>query len=193
MILIANILVSLMCALGAACWISLEQLSPAFTPLTTVASIMAAAVLVRLNRGMPTIDWKGVDLEQRENLTQAIVDLAAEYLGVLIIIATLLIVLLATTIAGEAWWLLDAPAWVIWIHRADSALIFLLSSLAFLRMAYIAWRDFDVVRMQKRAVDQAARAEDRTKQVAMASKKTAAMQAAGLRTQAGSKPQAWDA
>lgn len=193
MILIANILVSLLCAVAAASLLPLEQLSAAFTPLTTVISIMAAAVLVRLNRGMPTIDWKGVELERREKLTSEIVELAGEYLGVIAIIAALLVLLLVTTIAGEAWWLLKAPVWVTWVHRADSGLIVGLLALTLMRMGYVAWRDFDVVRMQKAAVDQAAKAEDLAKQVAAAEKKTATIQSAGLRPQPTAKPQAWDA
>ena len=38
--------------------IPLMRLFAALQPLTLVLSIMIAAILVRLNRGMPTLDWK---------------------------------------------------------------------------------------------------------------------------------------
>ncbi len=174
-------------------WLPLSSLSVAFTPLTTILSIMAAAVLVRLNRGMPTIDWKGVEVAHRKRLTNEVVKLAAEYLGVLGIIATLVVLLLITIVAGSGWWTLTEPAWVVWLQRADCAAMVFLMALTMLRMGYIAWRDFDVVRMQKAAVDQAAEAENLAQQISSSEKKATGMQSANLRPQPVEKPQAWDA
>lgn len=188
-----NIAISCICGTAAAVWLPLSHLAIAFTPLTTVLSIMAAAVLVRLNRGMPTIDWKGVPAAQRNNLTQAIVNLAAEYLGALGVIAVLVAVLLGTIIVGGDWWNLEDPKWVLWLQRAASAIIMFLISLLMLRMGYIAWRDFDVVRMQKAAIDKAADAEELSQQITEAEKKMSAMQSSNLRSQPAAKPQAWDA
>ena len=61
--------------------VPLDRLFDAFQPVMTALTIMAAAILVRLNRTMPTIDWKILSSEDGGRLTAEVVKLAEEYLG----------------------------------------------------------------------------------------------------------------
>lgn len=68
---------------------------------------MAAAVLVRLNRGMPTLDWKSLEPKGRKNLTAKIVKLQQEYLSILlfnVVLVGVFICLVVVTPPVVAFW-----------------------------------------------------------------------------------------
>jgi hypothetical protein len=46
----------------------LARLMDILQPLVVALSIMVAALLVRLNRGMPTLDWKSLESSGAEDL-----------------------------------------------------------------------------------------------------------------------------
>ncbi len=52
---------------GVTCtyFVPLAYALEASQPLSVAATIILAAVFVRLNRGMPTLDWKSVDPKER--------------------------------------------------------------------------------------------------------------------------------
>ena len=64
-------------------WMTLSLLKEVLQPLIVAISIMAAALLVRLNRGMPTLDWKSLETAERKILTERVVELSREYMFVL--------------------------------------------------------------------------------------------------------------
>ena len=67
-------------AAGLFAWaVPLVRLFGAFQPLIVALSIMVAAVFVRLNRGMPTLEWKSLDPVKRKDLTASIVRVTTEY------------------------------------------------------------------------------------------------------------------
>jgi hypothetical protein len=79
-------------------WLTLDQFLKIVQPLIVALSIMAAGLLVRLNRGMPTLDWKSLETSDRKLLTQRIVELTREYLFVLSVQALTLVVLLTLAV-----------------------------------------------------------------------------------------------
>ncbi len=187
-------------AIGAAFayWVPLDRLYEVLQPLITFLSIMAAAVLVRLNRTMPSLEWKTLDDDQRKKLTSEVVKLAEEYLGFLAITGVLVIFLLALlvvghqTIFGTASGAPDPKSgWYGHWCRLDAGLIGAGTSFLSLRMAYIAWRDLDIVRLQKQIIDLAASKAHQAEQLKIAEEKRARMAAAGLRTEPNDPPRAW--
>ncbi|MBA4174542.1 MAG: hypothetical protein C0511_18290, partial [Hyphomicrobium sp.] len=63
---------------GLFAWaVPLVRLFGAVQPLIVALSIMVAAVFVRLNRGMPTLEWKSLEPEKRKELTTSIVAVTA--------------------------------------------------------------------------------------------------------------------
>ncbi|PBB77884.1 hypothetical protein CK218_27665 [Mesorhizobium sp. WSM3879] len=138
---------------GLAAWrIPLGSLFVAFQPATVALSIMAAAVLVRLNRGMPTLDWKTLEPAGRKRLTSKIVDLQKDYLSLLAINALLVAILIALVIET-----LPATAnWEHWLQRSISGVLSGGMVLVVVRMGHVVWRDYDIVRLQKVLIDAAA-------------------------------------
>lgn len=167
---------------GAIFWFCLtrETLSPILQPLIVAVSIMGAALLVRLNRGMPTLDWKSLDTDERKILTAKIVSLTREYMIVLSIQALAILVLLIFPLAATV---LPTPL----LQKSLLALLGSLIGLAVARMAYIVWRDYDIVRLQKKLIDDSADREAVDKASAEALSKVSAIRASGLR--GGSKPE----
>lgn len=176
---------------AAAFWllVPLWRLYPAMQPMVTALSIIAAALLVRLNRGIPTIDWKAIAPDTRKKLTAQMEAIAKEYVVILGIAAALTILLVALQVVGleairTTWWV-PAQAWT-------SALIGGLATLSVVRMAYVVWRDFDIVRMQRQALDAAADADQVQLEKTIADGKIAAIKGSGLRAVPRSEPQAWE-
>jgi hypothetical protein len=160
--------------------LTLAQFLKILQPVIVALSIMAAALLVRLNRGMPTLDWKSLDVNDRKVLTQRIVELTREYMIVLSVHAVTLLVLLGLAIQ-------DAGTLSSAVQKAIMASAGGLVALCLARMAYIVWRDFDIVRLQKKLIDDAADREavERASQEALS--KVSAIRASGLRP--GPKPE----
>jgi hypothetical protein len=153
--------------------LTLAQFLKILQPLIVALSIMAAALLVRLNRGMPTLDWKGLDVNDRKMLTQKIVELTREYMVVLSAQAVTLIVLLV--LATKEPTALSSPT-----QKGIMALAGALVALCGARMAYIVWRDYDIVRIQKKLIDDSADREAVDKASQDALSKVASIRASGL-------------
>jgi hypothetical protein len=154
--------------------LSLSQVIAALQPLIIAISIMAAALLVRLNRGMPTLEWKSLDSRERKILTQKIVEVAREYLTVLSIQAVTLAALVGVLMEKDS---TVIATWERYLLAALGALV----GLCVARMAHIVWRDYDIVRLQKKLIDDSADREtvDRASEEALS--KVANIRASGLR------------
>ena len=66
-----------------------------------------------------------------------------------------------------------------------------LLTLACARMAYVVWRDYDVVRLQKTLIDAAGEREETEKQAKRAAENIVEMQSAGIRNIEVRAPRAW--
>jgi hypothetical protein len=158
-----------------------ENFARILQPLIVALSIMSAGLLVRLNRGMPNLDWKSLDTNDRKILTQKIVELTREYMLVLALHALALLSLLFLAVRNSA-----TPEG--YAQRGAMAFAGGLLALCGARMAYIIWRDYDIVRLQKKLIDDSADKEAIEKATQDALAKVSSIQASGLR--AGPKPEA---
>lgn len=157
---------------GLAAWkLDLQALFGGIQPTTVALSIMAAAVLVRLNRGMPTLDWKSLDPKGRKKLTLKIVELQHEYLSILAISTIIIGVLIYLTIVTPQ----ATGHWPNWVQRLISGVLSGGVVLIVARMALVVWRDYDIVRLQKVLIDASGDAEFQNAQEAEAQKTVAAM------------------
>lgn len=140
---------------------------------TSALSIFIAAVLVRLARGMPTLDWKSIPIASRKNLTGHLIDVSREYAGLLVLLMLLLVS--AVLVGGADSVLLSAPEKA---QRAASALIGFLVVLSVLRFSYVVWRDLDIVMLQKKVIDGMADQEFAAKNAEIAAAKLEKMREA---------------
>ena len=175
-------------AAGLFAWaVPLAQLFDALQPLTVALSIMVAAVFIRLNRGMPALEWKSLPPGDRKGLTAAIVKLSGEYGWIIGIIAATLIAVVTLSAIGKT----EACTWGIWYQRAVSGTLGGGIGLCFARMAYVVWRDIDVVRLQKHLIDGLVDKEENEKQAALAEKKVTEIKSTNVRRGPVVKTKAW--
>lgn len=175
MMRLLHIVVPLACAYCFGRWVAFEQMPVTLPQMTSALSIFIAAVLVRLARGMPTLDWKSVPLEKRKVLTGELVDVSREYAGLLALL--MLLLMLTVSIGSISTWF--APENTVW-RTGMSALIGLLVSLSVLRFGYVVWRDLDIVSLQKTVIDGMAEQELATKNSEAANAKIEQMRLAKL-------------
>lgn len=166
--------------------VPLLRLFDAFQPMIVALSIMLAAILVRLNRGMPTLDWKSLEPEERSRLTASIVALTKEYAYIVGIKAVLITTLVSLTVVKE-----EAKLWGDWTGRGVSAAIGALAALSVARMGYVIWRDYDIVRLQKKLIDASGVREKLEAETKASSQRVADIRSAGLRKISSGEPQAW--
>ena len=179
--------------------VPLDRLFDAFQPVMTALSIMAAAILVRLNRTMPAIDWKILGRASRERLTAEVVALAEEYLWFLFIIGLVILGILTLVVIGRGAIFGVASgasdptkAWYWWWRRGDAGLLGAAGAFVCARMSYLVWRDVDIVRLQKHVIDLAAAQAHQTEQETLAAEKRASIGRANLRSVPTSRPKNWD-
>lgn len=173
---------------GLFAWaVPLVRLFDAITPLITGLSIMIAAVFVRLNRGMPTLEWKSLDPEKRKDLTTSIVGVTTEYGWIIGIIAIVLAGLVSLSIVGKS----DVALWPMWARRAGAGAMGGLISLCAARMGYVVWRDIDIVRLQKKLIDGAAVNEVSEREKLLADERIAGMRGANVRRVEVKPPKSW--
>jgi MFS family permease len=167
-------------------WLSLDDFLKIVQPFIVALSIMAAGLLVRLNRGMPTLDWKSLEATDRKLLTGKIVELTREYLFVLAVQAVTLTAMLVLDVVASDPKRIPTP-WQQPALAVGGALL----ALCVARMAYIVWRDHDIVKLQKKLIDDAADRDALKQSQEEALSTVAAIRAAGL--QPGPKPEvsAW--
>jgi hypothetical protein len=132
-------------------WMTLALLKEILQSLIVAISIMSAALLVRLNRGMPALDWQSLEVAERKILTDRVVELSREYMSVLALQLFALVFLLALSLIKEktfyGW--PNGPSVVLGVLGA-------LIGLCISRMGYIVWRDTDIVKLQKKLIDDSA-------------------------------------
>lgn len=155
-----------------------DHLFAAFQPITVVLSIVVAALLVRLNRGMPSLDWKSAERNSRVQLTSAIVELTREYVGIIFINALLLLILITLIIISLT---AIQDTWDENFLPFLSAVIGAILTLSSLRMGYVIWRDYDIVKLQKQLIDKSPDANPPEAEISAANKKIADIRAASLR------------
>ena len=187
-----------MVALGAVSFwtfVSLPRLIEGFSSMTVVFSITAAAVLVRLNRGMPTLDWKSLKPNERRRLTQHILSITKEYVVVLATVGILLVALVALTVVGKDVVVGTAtvPGWPSLVKKGISTVVGGLSTLALLRMMYVVWRDYDVVRLQKALLDDAGLREEKEQEAEAGKRRLADIRSSRVNTPSILPPKSWDA
>jgi len=184
-----TIIVTLLAA-GLFAWaVPLVRLFGAFQPLIVALSIMVAAVFVRLNRGMPTLEWKSLDPEKRRDLTASIVSVTTEYGWIIGINAVTLAGLVTLSVIGAT----DVSSWPDGVRRTVAGIVGSLVTLCAARMTYVVWRDIDIVRLQKRLIDGTALRDADEQESALADKKIASIRSANVQSVEIKPPKAWDA
>jgi hypothetical protein len=182
-----TIIVTLVTA-GLFAWaVPIVRLFGAFQPLIVALSIMVAAVFVRLNRGMPTLEWKSLDPDKRKKLTASIVKVTTEYGWIIGINAVALTGLVTLSVIGAT----EVAAWPQWLRRVTSGAVGGTVALCAARMAYVVWRDIDIVRLQKRLIDGAAARESGERERALADEKVARIRGANVRPLEVKPPKVW--
>lgn len=134
--------------------------------LLSFQTIIVAAVLVRLNRGVPSLDWKSVDVQPIKNLLDRLEEVSKVY--IVVVFTTLIsIIFLISILYLEKISFSYKSYFVNSISTAFGALLGLLIS----RMAYVVWLDLDIVRLQRAVILSAAETDSQKKQKAIAEEK----------------------
>lgn len=161
-------------------WVPVTSLFGALQPSITALSIVLAAIFVRLNRGLPALDWKSIAAEKRRNIARSLYLVSVEYVGVLVIGA-----LLTLGIIGLLGFGVEAVgAFKPLTRNIISSVMGGLSSFLLCRMAYVVWRDLDIVRLQTAVVEEMIEKErqdqDYERQKLLAGEKLSTMKSTGL-------------
>lgn len=162
--LAVSILTAILGAIGF--YFGRSEVSANAPMLLTFQGIIAAAVLVRLNRGVPTLDWKAVQFEAVERLLERLEDIAKSYIAVVIINAISISILLVIQFYHKPDYPYSAQV-VVTLSTTFGALLGLLLG----RMAHVVWLDLDIVRLQKKVILSAAESENKKAQMASAAEK----------------------
>lgn len=184
---LATILVPLAVGLAFGLWVPLVNTMRGVEHFVVAVTIMTAAVFVRLNRGMPTLDWKTLEIAERKRVTSAIQSLTLEYVVIVGINAAVLCLAVICSVYEDGYWLAVPSI----IGGLLSAAWGFCLTLACARMAYVVWRDYDVVKLQKTLIDAAGEREETEKQAKRAAENVVEMQSAGLRKIEVRAPRAW--
>lgn len=167
-------------------YVALVSLLDGMSTMITALSIMTAAVFVRLNRGMPSLDWKSIEPQKRSRLTAAIFDVTKEYAQIAALNAVLLVALVSLVMFGKTY---VSCTWSVSIQAFVSSLIGAGLTASLGRMCYVVWRDVDIVRLQKNLIDDAAIAELSAIDLAEAERRSKSMQTASIRSERIPDPQ----
>jgi hypothetical protein len=144
--------------------------------MVVALSVIVAAIFVRLNRGMPSLEWKSLEREKRTILTTKIVELSKEYVAIVAITGIALIALVTLVVIGkDAISVLSAT-----VQKLISAGVGTLFSLCLARMSYVVWRDCDIMELQKYLIDNVTERDERELETKSANAKIAAIKSAGL-------------
>lgn len=134
--------------------------------LLSFQAIIAAAVLVRLNRGVPSLDWKSVDVDPVKNLLDRLEEVAKVY--IVVVATTLISILMIISVLYLDQLEFKYKSLAINItSSAFGALLGLLIS----RMTYVVWLDYDIVRLQRAVILSAAESDEAKKQAKIAEEK----------------------
>ena len=177
--LLIFIIPSLLLAAFAGWQLDVSRLYAVFQSSTVCLSIMAAAIFVRLNRGMPTLDWKTVTPANRKKLTSSVVSLAKDYLvGLILAFSTILMIMILTSMTA-----VDVKALPVLVQQCLVGTFIGLALLSTVWMGYVIWRDYDIVQLQKRVIDEAAENEEFDQNRKLADTRILEAQSSNLRSE----------
>lgn len=123
----------------------------------TATSLMVGAIFVRLNRGIPSLEWKNLDPLDRKKLTKSIVKLTTDYVRALIYAVIFVVVLLFGIGLKQHIKSLNYQSWQGYVL---SFVFGLFGMILLLQMGYVVWRDLDIIKLQKNLIDRAADKEE---------------------------------
>ena len=188
--MIRRLTIFISCALAGlfAGLVPLASLLHAAPSINVALSIMIAAVFVRLNRGMPTLEWKSLELVKRSHLTAQFVSLTKEYIAILVINASLLAYLIILLSIENGNTLGKFPPLV---NMTASGISGLMLGLALSRMGYVLWRDLDIVRLQKELIDNSAAREIGELETKSVNERIYSIKSAGLTKIRNPTPRPW--
>lgn len=141
----------------------------------TMFSVFAAAVLVRLNRGLPSVDWKSVDEISLKDLLDEIEKVSKGYAVILFIIFGGLTSTVSVLFVGGQLSLGNID-----ISRTISGIVGAFLGLSISRMCHLIWIDVEIVRLQRRVVESAASETERKTQSEIAKEKLAEIESVTL-------------
>lgn len=156
---------------GIGFYLGRDEVSSNASMLLTFQGIIAAAVLVRLNRGVPSLDWKAVKYDAVEKLLQRLEDIAKSYIAVVIINAISIFILIFIQFYNKPEYLYSEKVIMI-LSTIFGCLLGLLLG----RMTHVVWLDLDIVRLQKAVILSAAESENKKTQILSASEKLSEME-----------------
>jgi len=139
--------------------------------LLSVVSIMAAAILVRLNRGVPSVDWKSVAPDYLSNLLDGIEKITRAYVITFIVALVCIGTIFAVGLIDGSQMVYKAQ-----VAFAITSIFGILFGLLSSRMVYIIWLDLDIVRLQRAVIMSAAENVEVEQQKQIAYKKIDAME-----------------
>jgi len=174
--LLPFIILTIVAAAFAGWKLDILRLFPIFQPVSVILSIMAAAIFVRLNRGMPTIDWKALTVDGRQRITGRMVSIARDYivgLGFSFFSLAFLVCLVGVGVEQAA----TLPHWL-QVTLVSGFVLSLTNAVVW--MGYVIWRDYDIMLLQKEVIEEAAKREQREKEKEAANEKTATMKASSV-------------
>ncbi|OJX78578.1 hypothetical protein [Magnetospirillum sp. 64-120] len=187
MILFATVVLMGAGAAAFGCYVDAAALTAATQPMIVSLSIMAAAVFVRLNRGMPSLEWKNLEVSERKKLTASVVAVTREYLIILVAHGAAIVALIVAVMVGKNGLTTSHLA-----ETASASVIGGLFTLCVARMGYVVWRDYDIVRLQKQLIDLTGEREASEKAVKMAEAKVSEIKTAGLRSANIPEAKTWE-
>lgn len=177
--LLIFIIPSLLLAALAGWRLDISRLYSVFQSATVCLSIMAAAIFVRLNRGMPALDWKTITPPSRKKLTSSVVNLAKDYLvGLILAFCTILMIMVLTSMTVT-----DVKALPVLVQQCLVGVFTGFALLSVVWMGYVIWRDYDIVQLQKRVIDEAAEYEELEQSKKLADARILEAQSTNLRSE----------
>lgn len=130
-----------------------EALSATPTALLSVFAIFAAAVLVRLNRGLPSVEWKFVEEDALKRLMDRMEEVTRDYVAVLLVIFSGMVSAVTLLVIGD-----DFDWGGVEITRVVSGICGGLFGLSLSRMAHLVWLDVSIFKLQRAVVESSAKA-----------------------------------
>ena len=169
-------------------FLPISRVWEAASPLISILSILTAAIMVRLNRGMPALDWKALVAADRQKVTGAVVTLTREYLAITAILITTLVAIVSLVVIGKD----DVKTLSLLNGELFSGLVGSLMGLSISRLAYVLWRDYDIVVLQKLVLDRASERDRIANEFEQAAKKADDIKVSDLRAGFSAEVKKWD-
>lgn len=121
------------------------------TAFLSVFAIFAAAVLVRLNRGIPSVEWKLVEDDALKRLMDRMEEVAHDYVTVLLVIFGGMVSAIAILIVGD-----NFDLGRVEITQILSGICGGFFGLSISRMAHLVWLDVSIFKLQRTVIESSA-------------------------------------